>query len=89
MQKVQINQIKLSGSGVIEATGYAYKASVKIKTSIITEHKEELLEFIIPCDSNAEAAELGVMFRVLKNNILVFYNNCISLNEMKVIKYVY
>ena len=67
----QIKVIKLVGSGVIDATGYAYKACLKIKTSIITEHKEELLEFIIPCESNDEAIELNKMFRILKENGVV------------------
>jgi hypothetical protein len=72
--------IKPSGHGVIESTGYVYKASLKIKTQNVIQvedeevglqDKEELIEFKIPCETNAEAAELGVMFRALKNNGVV------------------
>lgn len=77
---LEMGVIKPGGHGVIEATGYAYKASLKIKTQNIiqVEHeelglidKEELLEFRIPCESNAEAIELNKMFRILKENGVV------------------
>lgn len=76
----EIGLIKPGGHGVIEATGYAYKASLKIKTQNIIqiEHeelglidKEELLEFRIICETNQEATELNKMFRELKKNGVV------------------
>ena len=63
----EMGLIKPGGHGVIESTGYAYKASLKIKTSNIIQEeneelglvdKEELIEFKIPCESNVEATEL-------------------------------
>ena len=39
------------------------------KTSDVT--KEELVEFRIPCESNAQAAELNKLFRNLKDNGVV------------------
>jgi hypothetical protein len=70
----QINLIKLVGSGFIEA-GYDYKACLKIKTSIILQDKEELIEFKIPCETNVEASELNKMFRVLiANGVVVTFD---------------
>lgn len=77
---LEMGLIKPGGQGVIESTGYAYKASLKIKTSNIIQEeneelglvdKEELIEFKIPCESNVEATELNKMFRVLKANGVV------------------
>jgi hypothetical protein len=77
---LEMGLIKPGGSGVIESTGYAYKASLKIKTSNIIQEeneelglvdKEELIEFKIPCESNVEATELNKMFRILKANGVV------------------
>jgi hypothetical protein len=76
----EMGLIKPGGHGVIEATGYAYKASLKIKTQNIiqVEHeelglidKEELLEFRIICETNQEATELNKLFRALKANGVV------------------
>ena len=71
----EMSVIKPGGNGVIESTGFEYKASLKIKTQNIVQiqdeelgelDKEELLEFKIPCDTNAEAADLNKLFRALK-----------------------
>ncbi len=76
----EMGLIKPGGHGVIESTGYVYKASLKIKTSNIIQEeneelglvdKEELIEFKIPCETNVEATELNKMFRVLKANGVV------------------
>lgn len=76
----EMSVIKPGGSGVIESTGYAYSASLKIKSQNIVQiqdpelgelDKEELLEFKIPCDTNVQAAELNKLFRALKQNGVV------------------
>ena len=76
----EMGLIKPGGSG--DYNGNPYKASLKIKTSNIIqiEHKEmglvdneELLEFRIICETNVEAAELGKMFRLLKQNGVVVH----------------
>ncbi len=76
----EMSVIKPGGHGVIESTGYEYKASLKIKSQNIVQiqdeelgelDREELLEFKIPCDTNAEAAELNKLFRSLKSNGIV------------------
>jgi hypothetical protein len=76
----ELGLIKPGGHG--DYNGKPYKASLKIKTSNIIqqEHeemglvdKEELLEFIIRCETNLEASELGKMFRILKSNGVVVH----------------
>jgi hypothetical protein len=37
--------------------------------------KEKLIEFNILCESNAESAEIGKLFRVLKSNGIVVHFN--------------
>lgn len=76
----EMSVIKPGGHGVIESTGFEYKASLKIKTQNIVQiiddelgqiDKEELIEFKIPCDSNTDAVELNKLFRSLKMNGVV------------------
>ena len=45
--------------------------------------KEELVEFRIPCESNAQVAELNKMFRILKDNgvVIHFDGNLPNKNE--------
>lgn len=74
----QIGFIKPGGAGVYE--GNPYSASLKFRASNLfrdenvelgTVDKEELVEFRIPCESNAQAAELNKLFRNLKDNGVV------------------
>lgn len=76
----EMSVIKPGKNGVIKETGYAYGASLKIKTQNLIQFidhelgeidKEELLEFKILCDTDADAIELNKLFRVLKNNGVV------------------
>lgn len=75
---LELGLIKPGGKG--DYNGNPYKASLKIKTSNIIQDeneemglvdKEELVEFIIRCDENKTASELGKMFRELKSNGVV------------------
>jgi hypothetical protein len=78
----EMGLIKPGGHG--DYNGTPYKASLKIKTQnvIQKEHEEmglvdseELLEFVIRCETNLESSELGKMFRVLKQNgVIVHFN---------------
>lgn len=79
---LELGLIKPGGHG--EYNGNPYKASLKIKTQnvIQKEHEEmglvdteELLEFVIRCETNLESSELGKMFRVLKQNGVVVHLN--------------
>jgi len=74
----ELGLIKPGGKG--DYNGNPYKASLKIKASNIIQEeneemglvdKEELVEFIIRCEENSVAAELGKMFRKLKKNGVV------------------
>ena len=71
--------IKVGGSGEMD-NGFKYSASVKIRASNLFQEldeelglvdKEELIEFKIVCDSNAEASEINKLFRALKQNGVV------------------
>lgn len=77
----EMGLIKPGGSGVME-NGRPYTASVKIKTSNIIQDedeelglvdKEELIEFKVVCESNAEATEMNKLFRTLKENGVVVH----------------
>jgi hypothetical protein len=79
---LELGLIKPGGHG--EYNGTPYKASLKIKVQNIIqkEHEEmglidseELLEFVIRCDTNIESTELGKMFRILKENGVVVHFN--------------
>lgn len=72
--------IKVGSSGKMD-NGFEYPASVKVRTmNLFSEYdeelgevdKEELLEFKIPCESNAQAGEMNRLFRDLKANGIVF-----------------
>jgi hypothetical protein len=80
----QMPIIKPGGHGVIESTGFQYKASLKIKCQNIVQivddvlgeiDKEELIEFKIPCDTDTQAIELNKLFRVLHTNGVVVQVN--------------
>ena len=82
--------IKAGGAGNYE--GNTYSASIKIRSSNLIRDikeefgevdKEELVEFRIPCESNAQVAELNKMFRILKDNgvVIHFDGNLPNKNE--------
>ena len=75
----EMGLIKVGGSGEMD-NGFKYSASVKIRASNLFQEldeelglvdKEELIEFKIVCDSNAEASEINKLFRALKQNGVV------------------
>lgn len=78
----ELGLIKPGGHG--EYNGTPYKASLKIKAQNIIqkEHEEmglvdseELIEFVIRCETNIQSTELGKMFRLLKQNgVIVHFN---------------
>lgn len=82
----EMGLIKVGGSGEMD-NGFKYPASVKIRCSNLFQEedeelglidKEDLIEFKIICDSNAQAGEINKLFRSLKaNGVIVQFDGSI------------